>query len=433
MDIYGIHAAQLQGNSHAEYVKQYNSKVAAHNTAAYEKYKSAKDTATGIDEMINAKLGVEGAEHIGSGIHSVFQGVQGIKQYGSLGKYASAGTSHNMFELTGGRYGSLPMGPNETLARRGEAMADTGATAALKSAGESIAAVGTKAKGVVSSAMSAGKFTPRPLAGPLDEAFIRGKTEQLTERTARGVEASDSIEGVEGKGLMGESISGQHYLGDSAASRRFPDPQVSIGDASGKAVQEAQEKDKALGWGKEATPLSDAMKSESELSEVKSLSSAAAKKASGEHMGLMGKVVKGMGEKVLGEGSDVAHYAGVAAGPLGDIAAGVMDTEDMAKHWKTLNTADKVGDVSGDISSALGVASAAIPVLAPFAAVVGAVSAIADLIGGVEGEKKKASDSLATLQQDTQKKMKDTTATATSTATMTQPTSLQKMGGGSAY
>ena len=384
MDIYGIHAAQLQGNSHAEYVKEHNTQVAAHNQQAYQVYKNARATATTYNDVLNTKLGAMGAEHLGSGIHALYQGVKGVQQYGSVGKYARAGTSHNLFEITGGKYGTMPMGPNETLARTGAAMKDTGV---VKKLGAPISAIHGQSEAI-------------------DTAWKEPSAAQYgSDWAARGQKAAEPVL--------------------SSA------PQAPKGDFTGSLVKEAQAKDKPLGWGTKDTPQSDPTKTMTKIKAGMADDAEATRAASTDHMSLMGKMVKGAGEKVLGEGSEVAHFAGVAAGPLADLGGMALATEDIAENWKKDDTAEKVGDVAGEIGGALGVASAAAPVLAPIAAVVGAVGAIADLIGGIGEESKAKKDQQSALTQSIQTKLPQQRMAQTSTATMTQPTALQKMSGSS--
>ena len=94
MDSYGIHNAQLQGNSMAGYVNSYNDQVRAHNNAATDAYMKVKGDASSSKELLDAHLGGMTAFDSLSGLHGAFQTYKATQKYGGLGNSLVRGTQY---------------------------------------------------------------------------------------------------------------------------------------------------------------------------------------------------------------------------------------------------------------------------------------------------------------------------------------------------
>ena len=116
-DSYGIHEAQLQGNSHAGYVNSYNDKVRAHNQGALKDYQDAKNNLVSGKDMLNEKMGAMTGFDAINGMTGAYQSYKAIQKYGGVGNALMKNTSANLHQLTGGKLGTFAMGPNETQTR----------------------------------------------------------------------------------------------------------------------------------------------------------------------------------------------------------------------------------------------------------------------------------------------------------------------------
>ena len=117
MDSYGIHQAQLQGNSMASYVNSYNDKIRAIKQSAYNNYQEAKKSDKTADEILNAHMGAMTGFDSLSAIHGTYQTYKATQKYGGLGNALVRGTQDNLFHMSGGRVGVPAMGPAEAEAR----------------------------------------------------------------------------------------------------------------------------------------------------------------------------------------------------------------------------------------------------------------------------------------------------------------------------
>ena len=150
-------------------------------------------------------------------------------------------------------------------------------------------------------------------------------------------------------------------------------------------------------------------------------------------MSLESKLTKKLA-KGIGMGESGAHTIGALAGGIESGVQGASlafeDFSDGGKKFKSENTAQKVGDISGMASDAMGVVSTFVPILAPVGAVLSGVSMISDWIGGKEADSKSLSDAKSSYQSGLQSNKAPSLQSANmSTATTTGATSLQKVSG----
>jgi len=117
MDSYGIRAAQLQGNSHANYVNDYNDKVRAHNQGALKDYQDAKNNLVSGKDMLNEKMGAMTGFDAINGMTGAYQAYKAVQKYGGVGNALIKNTQANLHQLTGGRLGTFAQGPNEAQVR----------------------------------------------------------------------------------------------------------------------------------------------------------------------------------------------------------------------------------------------------------------------------------------------------------------------------
>tara|TARA_R110000737_G_scaffold351161_2_gene392484 strand:+ start:9562 stop:10554 length:993 start_codon:yes stop_codon:yes gene_type:complete len=117
MDSYGIHAAQLQGNAETASNHDYINQVRQHNQKVVSDYQSAVSGAQTKGEESDAKGGAESTYAAMRGVHSALQSYNTIRQYGGVKGALTTGVSQNIYDLTGGKAGSVPMGKYEARAR----------------------------------------------------------------------------------------------------------------------------------------------------------------------------------------------------------------------------------------------------------------------------------------------------------------------------
>ena len=456
MDSYGIHSAQLQGNSMAGYVNNYNDKVKAMKQSAMGEYNKAKSDASSSQDLLDAHLGGTTAMDVANGITGAYASYQATKKYGGVGNAFARNTSANMYNMTSGKVGLPAMGPNEAVARGidrseidiGGAIKKT--AGAMKGGVESAVSSGTKAvSGAVGSAVSSAKsgvenFGARAM-GLDQEQGVTGRrtTDPTTGRPITGARpvAETPVEPTDPRGPVGSQPS-RAELGGDTMSRPDAPPLPSANRDSARAqlvseapdttptggnVAEAQQKDKDLGvgWEKEGAQT-DATKSMSQLRE------GAQAGASDEGLSLTGKIIK-KGAMTAGLDQGIAHGLGAVSGAVVGGAMGigtaVSDFGDGEKQWKGDNTTQKAGDVFSMAGSAMEVADTFVPELAPVSAVLGGIGAVLDFVGGEEKKGVTATASATKLQQSQNVQSMKAPDYKQTTATTTGQTSLQKVGG----
>ena len=121
MDSYGIHAAQLQGNAETASNRDYINQVRSHNQQVMTNYKAAKEKADSAGDISGGEYGGLSTYQSLSGVHAAYQSYQQMKAYGGglkgIATAATTGASHNLYDISGGRYGQVPMGKYEAMAR----------------------------------------------------------------------------------------------------------------------------------------------------------------------------------------------------------------------------------------------------------------------------------------------------------------------------
>lgn len=121
MESYGIHAAQLQGNAETASNHDFINQVRSHNQQVMSNYKSAKEKADSAGDISGGEYGGLSTYQSLSGVHAAYQSYQQMKNYGGglkgAGRAITAGAGANLYDLSGGRFGKVPMGPMEAKAR----------------------------------------------------------------------------------------------------------------------------------------------------------------------------------------------------------------------------------------------------------------------------------------------------------------------------
>tara|TARA_R110000765_G_scaffold186138_1_gene291784 strand:+ start:2658 stop:3644 length:987 start_codon:yes stop_codon:yes gene_type:complete len=117
MDSYGIHAAQLQGNAETASNQGYRDTMRAHNQSVMAEYKGTMDKLSTGEDIGKGEFGGLTAYSSLSGIHAGYQAYQLYQKHGSFAGALTTGTQHNIYDLSGGKYGKLPMGPEEASTR----------------------------------------------------------------------------------------------------------------------------------------------------------------------------------------------------------------------------------------------------------------------------------------------------------------------------
>ena len=117
MDSYGIHQAQLQGNSSAGYVNRYNDRLKAHQQGALKDYQDAQKSLKSGKDMLNEKMGAMTGFDAINGLTGAYQSYKAVQKYGGVGNALMKNTSANLHQLTGGKIGTFAQGPNETQTR----------------------------------------------------------------------------------------------------------------------------------------------------------------------------------------------------------------------------------------------------------------------------------------------------------------------------
>ena len=117
MDSYGIHQAQLQGNSSAGYVNRYNDRLKAHQQGALKDYQDSQKSLKSGKDMLNEKMGAMTGFDAINGMTGAYQSYKAVQKYGGVGNALMKNTSANLHQLTGGKIGTFAQGPNETLTR----------------------------------------------------------------------------------------------------------------------------------------------------------------------------------------------------------------------------------------------------------------------------------------------------------------------------
>lgn len=118
MDSYGIHQAQLQGNSSAGYVNAYNQKLSAHKQVALKDYQDAQKNLKSGKDMLNEKMGAMTGFDAINGMTGAYQSYKAVQKYGGIGQAFIKNTQANLHQLTGGKMGTFAQGPAETQVRK---------------------------------------------------------------------------------------------------------------------------------------------------------------------------------------------------------------------------------------------------------------------------------------------------------------------------
>ena len=390
MDSYGIHEAQLQGNASTLSNDKYNTSVRNHNAAALQQFNTKKAGVKGAGDQMKEMDGGLTAWHTLSGIHNAVQGYNQYKMYGGFRNAITTGAQHNIYQMSGGRAGSAPMGPVEKSVR-----------AQTEGAGLGGPKVPVKYTGGMADDAAAVQNIQN-LQGMVRDPARPNVFKQPVEQLQEGV------------------------LGPRTAQQTMEAPGM---DRASK-VAAAQGQDRAMGY---TGPTTDATKTTGQLA-TEAKAAPLQKGTAG--LSLEGEGIKGVMSKLGGaKGEMIGHAMGMAAPVLGGIASIAEDTTDMAEHWKTDNTAQKVSDIAGDVGGALDIAAVAAPVLAPLAGIADVVSGVASLVGGVKKEGQKlasATKSYATNQVASKGAMQ---SNQSSTTTTMGPSSTQKVAqaGSSSY
>lgn len=377
-DSYGIHEAQQQGNSMANYVNDYNSQVRAHNQSAHDQYMKVKNNASSTKDLLDAHEGGLTAWDGLNGLHGAFQTYKATQKYQGLGNAFARGTQENLFSMTGGKYGAPAMGPNEAATRgvqQGQYDLTSGAKKVASSIQEGAESVNQKTK----------------LMG------LQGERQQSVAKFNQNSGLGSSYDNTATQGSAKGTVSA--------------------------TVGEAQEKDRQLGIGWSAENQTDATKSMTQLGEDAKVG------ASDEGLGLQAKVLK-KGLVAAGIDKGVAHTLGkISGGVVGagmGIETAVSDFSGKDDAWSKMNTTQKVGQGFDMVSDAMSVADTFVPELTPFTAIVGGIGAALDIKGGDDAESKKVSTAQST-DSSSQQKTISAPSERTTTATTTAPTSLQKV------
>ena len=392
MDSYGIHQAQLQGNSMAGYVQNYNDTVRAHKQGALSTYNKAKKDGQTSKDILDAHLGGATAIDGLSGVHAGYQFYKSKQLYGGVGNAIVNGTNANLHAMTGGKLGMIAMGPNESLAR-GVTPANVDLGAPFKKAGNVLQ----------SGAQSLGDMAKKVVSGGAPETGVF------------------QLQGAGGEVGIPKGATGSAPTGPPAS--------VSGGDVEkGQAeVEKGQAEDRAMGvgWEKEGAQ-SDPSKSLTQIGEDAKVGESDA------GLSLQGKVLKA-GLKKAGVNQGVAHSLGAVSGAVVSGAMGidsaVDDFGDGGKKWKSDDGLQKAGQVFDFASDAVGVVDTFVPELAPLGAILGGVGAVMDMIGGDQAESKKKSQAQSTYKNASSESYTSAPDVKGTVATTTGPTSLQKVSG----
>ena len=386
MDSYGIHEAQLQGNAATQSNDKYNTSVRNHNAAALQQFNTSKAGVKGAGDQMKEMDGGLTAWHTLSGIHNAVQGYNQYKMYGGFKNAITTGAQHNIYQMSGGRAGSAPMGPVEKSVRGQTEGAGLGAKPKMAYTGD------------MDNDLAMDEHVQGMVRDPARPNVFKQPVEQLQE-------------GVSGPRTAQQTM------------------EASGGDRASK-VAAAQGQDRAAGY---TGPTTDATKTTGQLA-TEAKAAPLQKGTAG--LSLEGEGIKGVMSKLGGaKGEMIGHAMGMAAPVVGGIASIAEDTTDMAEHWKTDNTAQKVSDIAGDVGGVLDIAAVAAPVLAPLAGIADVVSGVASLVGGVKTEGQKlvsATKSYATNQVASKGAMQ---SNQSSTTTTMGPSSTQKVAqaGSSSY
>jgi len=386
MDSYGIREAQMEGNAATLTNDKYNTDVRNHNHAALQQFNTTKAGIQGAGDQMKAMDGGLTAWHTLSGIHNAVQGYNQYKMYGGFKNALTTGAQHNIYQMSGGRAGSAPMGPVEKGVRAQTEGAGLGAKPKMAYTGDmdNDLAMDDHVKGMV--------------RDPARPNVFKQPVEQLQE-------------GVSGPRTAQQTM------------------EASGGDRASK-VAAAQGQDRAMGY---TGPTTDASKTTGQLA-TEAKAAPLQKGTAG--LSLEGEGIKGVMSKLGGaKGEMIGHAMGMAAPVIGGIASIAENTTDIAEHWKSDSTSQKVSDVAGDIGGALDIAAVAAPVLAPIAGIADIVSGVASLVGGIKKEGQKLSSATSSYATS-QVASKDSMASAQSSTTTSQgPSSTQKVSqtGSSSY
>ena len=297
MDSYGIHQAQMAGNSMAGYVNSYNDTIRAHKKSALDTYtktqadiKSHKDT---LEHHMTALTGFDAV----NGIHGAYNLYKKQQMWGGVGNAVISGAKANLHSMTGGRYGLPAMGPHESLAR-GVDPADIDLGAPFKAVGgkiqEGAEARGGKAKSLVGQALESRGARARRMT---QQAVEMG--DMATERNFAGAEARQATMDRHGVGtparVGGDGTAVAPHAPATIAESEVEAPRPR---REGMApplephpadIAEAQAKDRAMGigWGEEAfQKQTDPTKSLSQLAKSAKVGETE------EGLNLQGKIMK---------------------------------------------------------------------------------------------------------------------------------------------
>ena len=117
MDSYGIKEAQMAGHSHSDYVNEYNDNVRSRNHQLTQQYQKNKQDLINKATSVGDRNVAMDAYHTLGAIHTGYEHYNMLKRYGGYKNALVQGTQHNIYNITQGKMGSIPMGPAETAAR----------------------------------------------------------------------------------------------------------------------------------------------------------------------------------------------------------------------------------------------------------------------------------------------------------------------------
>tara|TARA_R110000803_G_scaffold182404_3_gene244733 strand:- start:2944 stop:3942 length:999 start_codon:yes stop_codon:yes gene_type:complete len=117
MDSYGIREAQMAGRSASSYVNEYNDNIRSKNTKVrQDAKKNATDIQNQASSVADRNVAMDAYHSLGA-IHTGYEHYQMLKKYGSYSNALITGTKNNIYNLTQGKLGSIPMGPQEKITR----------------------------------------------------------------------------------------------------------------------------------------------------------------------------------------------------------------------------------------------------------------------------------------------------------------------------
>lgn len=146
-------------------------------------------------------------------------------------------------------------------------------------------------------------------------------------------------------------------------------------------------------------------------------------------LGITGKIVsKGLGKAGIDVGT-AARIGAVGEGVVGLASAGYTLYGDVTGGWKKEGDVTRTGDVLSIAGGVLGTAAAAVPILAPVAALTSLAGSIVDAVGEHEDNVNRQANELAAGPQGLEK-FQTTESNVGQQAQQAKASSLQKLSGG---